>query len=80
MTDKILKLVEKVMEVNENTEHDVFFRIEPHVKWCEIKIYEGGWEKRPRNRTESIRLAYDKYFKKEDYDKIINRLGELLND
>lgn len=32
MTDKILKQVEKVIEVNENTEHDVFFRIEPHVK------------------------------------------------
>lgn len=80
MTDKILKLVEKVMEVNENTEHDVFFEIAPHVKWCEIKVCEGGWENRPRNRTEYIHFYYDEYFKKEDYDKIINRLEELLND
>ena len=35
MSDKILKLVEKVIEVNENTKHDVFFEIVPHVKWCE---------------------------------------------
>lgn len=80
MTDKILKLVEKVMEVNENTEHDVFFGIEPHVKWCEIKICEGGWENRARNGTGYMRCYYDKYFKKEDYDKMINRLEELLND
>ena len=45
MTNKILKLVEKVMEVNENTKHDVFFNIVPHVKWCDIRIYKGGWEK-----------------------------------
>lgn len=80
MRDKILKLVEKVMEANENTEHDVFFRIEPHVKWCEIKICEGGWGKKPRNRTECIRFEYDQYFKKEDYDKMINRLEELLDE
>lgn len=72
--------MEKVIEVNENTEHDVFFRIEPHVKWCEIKICEGGWKNRLRDGTEYMYFYYDKYFKKEDYDKIINRLEELLND
>ena len=80
MTDKILKLVEKVMEVNENTEHHVFFEIAPHIKWCEVRIYEGGWKKQVRNEAEYIRFDYGKYFKKEDYDKIINRLEELLND
>lgn len=68
------------MEVNENTKHDVFFGIEPHVKWCEIRICEGGWENQPKNRTEYIRFYYDEYFKKEDYNKMINRLEELLND
>lgn len=80
MRDKILKLVEKVMEVNENTKHDVFFEIAPHVKWCEIKVCEGGWENQPKNRIEYMHFYYDEYYKKEDYDKIINRLEELLND
>lgn len=80
MRDKILKLVEKVIEVNENTKHDVFFDIVPHVKWCEIRICEGGWKKQARNETEDIHFRYDEYFKKEDYDKMINRLEELLND
>lgn len=80
MRDKILKLVEKVIEVNENTKHDVFFNITPHVKWCEIRICEGGWENRERNRTEYIYFHYNEYHEKEDYDKIMNRLEELLND
>lgn len=81
MIDKILKLVEKVMEVNENTEHDVFFGIAPHVKWCDIRIYEGGWTEEPTNETEHIHhIYYDEYYEKEDYDKIMNRLEELLND
>ena len=80
MRDKILKLVEKVMDVNENTKHDVFFSITPHVKWCEIRIYEGGWEKEVTNETEDIHFYYNEYYKKEDYDKMINRLEELLND
>ena len=79
MTDKILKLVEKVMEVNENTKHDVFFEITPHVKWCEIRICEGGWENRYQE-MEYIHFYYDEYYEKEDYDKMINRLEELLND
>jgi len=77
---KILKLVEKVIEVNENTKHDVFFEIVPRVKCCEIRIYEGGCKEKTRNRAEYIRFYYDEYYKKEDYDKMINRLEELLND
>ncbi|NMB07379.1 MAG: hypothetical protein GX981_03185 [Tissierellia bacterium] len=80
MTNKILKLVEKVMEVNENTKHDVFFNIVPHVKRCDIRIYKGGWEKEVRNKIEDIHFYYNEYYKKEDYDKMINRLEELLND
>lgn len=68
------------MEVNENTKHDVFFEIVPHLKWCEIRIYEGGWKNGLRNGTEYIHFYYDEHYEKEDYDKMINRLEELLND
>ena len=80
MTDKILKLVEKVMEVNENTKHDVHVRISPHVEAVSIMIEIGGYK-----IHSSFDEIYDYYYNGElsneyKYQEIIERLEELLSE
>ncbi|WP_418223543.1 hypothetical protein [Clostridium isatidis] len=46
-------LFKNVLLVNENTKHDCFFEISPHVNMLEIRLYINGWgsEKSPLKMT-----------------------------
>lgn len=79
MLDRISEMIEKIMYINNNTKHHVFFNIAPHVNWCEIQIIENGW------RTEDYEIEYhhfyyDDRYKEIDYINMMLRLEELLND
>jgi len=46
-------LFKNVLLINENTKHDCFFEISPHINMLEIRLYINGWgsEKSPLKMT-----------------------------
>ena len=46
-------LFKNVLLINENTKHDCFFEISPHVNMIEVRLYIDGWasEKSPLKMT-----------------------------
>ena len=43
--EKVKELIDLAMRVNEETEHDIFINISPHVKALYLDIHYWGWNK-----------------------------------
>lgn len=79
MKELVLDLLERVYEVNQQTEHEVFFRYSPHVDLVELDVHLGGFLKsgRPHLIGEIITRNSDR---QDNLHKCIEVMEKLLND
>lgn len=49
MNKKVIKELQKLlalcMEINEKTEHNIFFECSGHIDTFSVRVYENGWHK-----------------------------------
>jgi hypothetical protein len=80
MNDKILNIITKAMEVNENTKHDVLIQISPHCNLIDINIILNGYGVNKTIDETYIYYYKGKLSKIKHYKEIMNRLEELLDE
>ena len=77
MKEKILRLLELCMNVNDQTEHEVDFNMSGIAASCGVCVYLGGWSSGHR-ADYHFTFYYDSMFDSVEYDAIIQKLEELL--
>ena len=86
---KLLEIFGMILDINENTECEVFLDVSPHVNQYAFRIHEKGWKKYndddyimesleafEKPRTENYEYSF--YSDNEDFDVNLDYILELL--
>lgn len=79
--EKLLRIMEKVLLINEWSNHDVFLSLYPHVQEVSVSIYVGGYRETMEGYDECYNYYYDGTLSKDgDYNQLMGRLDELVKE